>query len=112
MTVATDDQLYIRGASTLLASWEEYARGSAGAALRRLNGVSAAVFPYAAMKSVDRQEKIELIATWLLARSISIHCARFTHSAATSLSWVSICPATKGSLRSLPLPIAPRPIAR
>ncbi len=37
--------LYIRGVATLLASWEEYARGSAGAALRRLNGVSAAVFP-------------------------------------------------------------------
>jgi GNAT superfamily N-acetyltransferase len=37
--------LYGRGAATLLASWEEYARGSAGAALERLNGVSAAVFP-------------------------------------------------------------------
>ena len=34
-----------RGAATLLASWEEYARGSAGAALDRLEGVSAAVFP-------------------------------------------------------------------
>ena len=42
------------------------------------------------MKSADRQEKIELMATRLLARSISIHCARFTHSAATSLSWVSM----------------------
>lgn len=31
--------------ATLVASWEEYARGSAGAALRRLNGVSAAEFP-------------------------------------------------------------------
>jgi GNAT superfamily N-acetyltransferase len=41
----TDDDLYMRGAATLLASWEEYARGSAGAALMRLNGVSAAVFP-------------------------------------------------------------------
>lgn len=28
-----------------MASWEEYARGSAGAALLRLNGLSAAVFP-------------------------------------------------------------------
>jgi hypothetical protein len=37
--------LYIRGAATLLASWEEYARGSAGAALERRNGVWAAVFP-------------------------------------------------------------------
>ena len=45
MTSTPDDDLYLRGAATLLASWEEYARGSAGAALRRLNGVSAAVFP-------------------------------------------------------------------
>jgi hypothetical protein len=41
MTFTTDDDLYIRGAATLLASWEEYARGSAGAALKRVNGVSA-----------------------------------------------------------------------
>jgi GNAT superfamily N-acetyltransferase len=40
-----DNDLYMRGTATLLASWEEYARGSAGAALKRLNGVSAAVFP-------------------------------------------------------------------
>ncbi|HSS56877.1 MAG TPA: GNAT family N-acetyltransferase [Solirubrobacteraceae bacterium] len=35
----------MRGAATLLASWEQYARGSAGAALQRLDGVAAAVFP-------------------------------------------------------------------
>jgi len=47
MTVlrTTDRELYVRGSATLLASWEEYARGSAGAALVRLPGVSAAVFP-------------------------------------------------------------------
>ena len=45
MTVTTDNDLYLRGAATLLSSWQEYARGSAGAALKRLNGVSAAVFP-------------------------------------------------------------------
>jgi GNAT superfamily N-acetyltransferase len=45
MTLTTDNDLYVRGAATLLASWEEYARGSADAALGRLNGVSAAVFP-------------------------------------------------------------------
>jgi ribosomal protein S18 acetylase RimI-like enzyme len=43
--LTTDDDLYVRGAATLLASWEEYARGSTGAALNRLKGVSAAVFP-------------------------------------------------------------------
>jgi ribosomal protein S18 acetylase RimI-like enzyme len=41
----TDDDLYARAAATLVASWERYARGSAGAALERLDGVSAAVFP-------------------------------------------------------------------
>ena len=45
MTPATDDDLYVRGGATLLASWEEYARASAGAALQRLDGVSAALFP-------------------------------------------------------------------
>jgi GNAT superfamily N-acetyltransferase len=45
MALTTDDDLWVRGAATLLASWEEYARGSAGAALRRLDGVVAAVFP-------------------------------------------------------------------
>jgi ribosomal protein S18 acetylase RimI-like enzyme len=45
MIVTTDNELYARGAATLVASWEEYARGSAGAALKRLNGVSTAVFP-------------------------------------------------------------------
>ena len=45
MTLTTDSALYTRGAATLLASWEEYARGCAGAALERLSGVAAAVFP-------------------------------------------------------------------
>ena len=39
-------ELYLRGSDTLLASWEEYARGAAGAAaVHRLSGVTAAVFP-------------------------------------------------------------------
>jgi GNAT superfamily N-acetyltransferase len=38
--------LYRRGSDTLLASWEEYARGAAGgAAVHHLPGVAAAVFP-------------------------------------------------------------------
>jgi hypothetical protein len=39
-----DDDLYIRGVATLVASWEAYARGSAGATLMRQHGVSAAIF--------------------------------------------------------------------
>jgi ribosomal protein S18 acetylase RimI-like enzyme len=38
-------ELYRRGSATLLASWEEYARGAHRAELRRLGGVAAAVFP-------------------------------------------------------------------
>jgi ribosomal protein S18 acetylase RimI-like enzyme len=44
-TRITDSDLYGRGAATLLASWEAIARGSSGAALLRLGGVAAAVFP-------------------------------------------------------------------
>src|SRR5215216_2344574 len=45
MTVLSDADLYLRGAKTLVASWEEYARGTVAAALERLPGVAAAVFP-------------------------------------------------------------------
>jgi GNAT superfamily N-acetyltransferase len=45
MTLMVDADLYLRGVATLLASWEAYARGSEGAAVRRLSGVAAAVFP-------------------------------------------------------------------
>lgn len=41
----TDHDLYVRGAATLVASWEAYAVGATGAALRRAPGVAAAVFP-------------------------------------------------------------------
>jgi GNAT superfamily N-acetyltransferase len=43
--LTTDDELYRRGAATLIESWAEYARGATGAALHRLPGVAAAVFP-------------------------------------------------------------------
>ena len=45
MTALTDSDLYTRGAETMLAAWEEYARGAADAAVRRLPGVTAGVFP-------------------------------------------------------------------
>jgi ribosomal protein S18 acetylase RimI-like enzyme len=41
----SDAELYVRGAETLLASWERYARGATGAAFQRFPGVAAAVFP-------------------------------------------------------------------
>ncbi|HEX4363558.1 MAG TPA: hypothetical protein VHZ75_03350 [Solirubrobacteraceae bacterium] len=45
MRVAADTELYARGAATLVASWGEYVRGAPDAAVRRLDGVAAAVFP-------------------------------------------------------------------
>jgi GNAT superfamily N-acetyltransferase len=45
LVAASDNDLYIHGVATLLASWEEYARGSPGASLNRRDGVAAAVFP-------------------------------------------------------------------
>ena len=47
MSVLTDAELclYLRGAETLLGSWEEYARGATGAAVQRFPGVGIAVFP-------------------------------------------------------------------
>jgi GNAT superfamily N-acetyltransferase len=52
MTVLTDLGLYLRGAETLLASWEAYARGAAGAAVRRFSGVAVATFPNEPERSV------------------------------------------------------------
>jgi len=43
--VIADADLYRRGTETLLASWEEYARGASGASLERLPGAAVAVFP-------------------------------------------------------------------
>ncbi len=40
-----DAELYRRGSATLVASWEAYARGAAGASLERLPGVAAGIFP-------------------------------------------------------------------
>jgi GNAT superfamily N-acetyltransferase len=45
MTILTGADLYLRGIETLLACWEESARGATGAVVRRLPGVSVAVFP-------------------------------------------------------------------
>lgn len=45
MSVRTDAELFRRGAETLIASWEEYSRGAAGAFVQRFPGVAIAVFP-------------------------------------------------------------------
>ena len=50
--VAGDANLYHRGVATLLAAWEQYAHASEGAAVHRLAGVAAAVFPTEPERSV------------------------------------------------------------
>jgi len=47
-----DDELYRRGAETLVASWEAIARGSRGARVMRGEGFAAAIFPSAPERSV------------------------------------------------------------
>ena len=46
MTAFSDAELYSRGMATLIASWEEYARGAPGAAVFRAPGATCAVFPH------------------------------------------------------------------
>jgi ribosomal protein S18 acetylase RimI-like enzyme len=53
------DELYDRGARTLLASWELYAHGLAGASLRRLPGVAAAVFPRGPERAIYNNALLE-----------------------------------------------------
>jgi ribosomal protein S18 acetylase RimI-like enzyme len=59
MTVLTDADLYRRGAETLLASWEEYARGASGAAVQRFPGVGIAVFPNGPERTVYNNALLE-----------------------------------------------------
>jgi ribosomal protein S18 acetylase RimI-like enzyme len=54
-----DAELYARGAATLVASWEAYARGAAGASLLRLPGVAAGVFPRGPERAVYNNALLE-----------------------------------------------------
>jgi GNAT superfamily N-acetyltransferase len=42
----SDDELYRRGTQTLIACWATYARGTTGASVQHLPGVTAAIFPH------------------------------------------------------------------
>jgi ribosomal protein S18 acetylase RimI-like enzyme len=55
----TDADLYHRGMATLLASWDEYARPAAGAALWRLPGVAVGVFPEGPERDVYNNAVLE-----------------------------------------------------
>src|SRR3954453_5920652 len=55
----TNAELYRRGAATLLASWEAYARGAEGGAVVRSAGVASAVFPRGPERSVYNNALLE-----------------------------------------------------
>ncbi|MFI0452654.1 GNAT family N-acetyltransferase [Actinomadura sp. 6N118] len=59
MAALTDADLYLRGAKTLLASWQEYARAVTGAAVQRLPGVATAVFPSGPERAVYNNALLE-----------------------------------------------------
>jgi ribosomal protein S18 acetylase RimI-like enzyme len=59
MTEVSDAELYLRGTETLVASWEAYARGAAGAAVQRTPGVASAVFPHEPERSVYNNALLE-----------------------------------------------------
>ena len=59
MTTPADSELYHRGMRTVLASWEEYARGVPGSEVRRVPGVAAAIFPNEPERSVYNNAILE-----------------------------------------------------
>jgi GNAT superfamily N-acetyltransferase len=59
VTLSADGDLYLRGAETLVASWEAIARGSRDAAVLRLRGVAAAVFPHEPERAVYNNALLE-----------------------------------------------------
>jgi GNAT superfamily N-acetyltransferase len=54
-----DEELYVRGAETLLASWEAIARGSRGARVIRGDRFAAAVFPHGPERSIYNNALLE-----------------------------------------------------
>lgn len=81
MTDFTDDELYRRGAETLIASWGAYARGAAGASVRRMRGVAAALFPSGPERTVYNNALLERDLT-SAARAEALDCVAAMYEAA------------------------------
>ena len=73
MTVLTDADQYVRGAATLLASWEEYARGATGAAVQRSPGLPTALFSNEPERAV-RHKGTGPAPGWVGARPFGLGC--------------------------------------
>lgn len=97
MTGVSDAELYRRGAKTLVASWEAYARGASGAAVRRTPGVASAVFPNEPERGVynnallerdlsatERAEALNAMAAAYAAAGVS-HFAAWVHESDTAM---------------------------
>ena len=91
MLTYADDELYRRGLTTLIASWEAYARGTQGAAVLRLPGVICAVFPFPPERDVynnavlqrdltiaERTQALEAMEAAYAAAGIN-RCAAWVH---------------------------------
>lgn len=59
MAEMDDDEVYRRGCRTLVASWDEYARGAVGGMVQRLPGLVAAVFPQGPEREVYNNTLLE-----------------------------------------------------
>jgi ribosomal protein S18 acetylase RimI-like enzyme len=90
MPVLTDADLYHRGAETLVASWEAYARGATGAAVRRSPGVATAVFPSGPARAVFNNALLEreLGATARAAAVETMEAAYAAAGVARFAAWV------------------------
>lgn len=91
MIAPSDSDLFARGAETMLAAWEEYARGAADAAVRRLPGVTVGVFPCGperafynnallerGLDAADRADAVEAMEAAYAAGGVS-HFAAWAH---------------------------------
>ena len=90
MTVHTDADLFRRGAETLVASWEEYVRGTTGAAVQRSSSVAIAVFPNEPERAVYNNALItrDLAAADRTAATAAMEAAYTTAGVTRFAAWV------------------------
>src|ERR1700751_3786784 len=114
MSRPTDAGLYLRGSDTLLASWEAYASGAVGAAVKRLPGVAAAVFPHEPERDVynnallerglgpgERSDALDAMEAVYAAAGIT-RFAAWVHQTATAMRAGLGEPAGRGRLGRIP----------
>src|SRR5262249_8446879 len=114
MTAFSDATLYRRGAATLVASWEAYARGATGATVRRAPGVAAAVFPHEPERGVYNNALLErdLAATERAQALDAMEAAYATAGVTRFAAWLHESgTARRGHLGRVGYALAPSPAA-